>query len=78
MCRQEVRAMSQRAVSVIVDRLVTDQDVRDRFTQHRLEVLVDLQLYAGIELTADEIAAFVCADLEAWFSDGLVIAVRLH
>lgn len=70
--------MSKHAVGFVIDRLLTDQELRNRFAQAPLEVLADLYLFSGIELTLDEMGAFVQADPEVWSLSGHVIVGAVH
>jgi hypothetical protein len=57
--------MSQQMVGIVIDRLLTDEHVRVRFTRDRLETLAFLT-FLGIELTPDEIEALSRADARLW------------
>ena len=70
--------MSQAAVGFLIDTLLTDGNLRYRFAAHPLETLVELYLRAGIELTPDEIGAFVQTDPRTWLADGRVVAGPVH
>ena len=65
--------MSQKTVQLLMGRLLTDEELRARFTNHPLETLTALR-EQGFELTPDEIAAFVQSDPEMWPS----MAKRIH
>jgi hypothetical protein len=58
--------MSQQAVGNVIDRLLTDTDLRIRFIVDRMETLAELCL-RGFELTGDEIDLFYRTDARLWF-----------
>jgi hypothetical protein len=58
--------MSQRMVGVVVDKLLTDEELRCRFVVDRLETLAELCL-GGVELRPDEIDLFYRTDARLWF-----------
>ena len=58
--------MSQRVVETVIDRLLTEEHLRVRFALDRIETLADLGCQ-GLELTSDEIAMFIQADVRVWF-----------
>ena len=70
--------MSQHAVGLVIQSLLTDQYLRERFAEDPLEALAYLHLYAGIELALDEMGAFVRTDPAVWSSSGHVIAAKVH
>jgi hypothetical protein len=67
--------MSERAVRIAVDKLLTDEGLRLRFIRNRVETLVELCLY-GVDLSADEIALLCRADSRVWFQSGGRFGVR--
>ncbi len=69
--------MSQQAVGFLIDRLLTDEKLRDQFACNRLGTLVDLQLL-GLELTPDEIDAFAQTDPRTWLSSDQRFGGRVH
>lgn len=69
--------MSQRAVGITISRLLADEEFRDRFVLYPLDTLTDLHL-EGVELTLDEIGAFVQADLRTWSWRESRLAARRH
>jgi hypothetical protein len=70
--------MSQKAVSLIVQVLLTNAAVRRRFARHPLGVLAELQFCTGVELTADEMRAFARVDPDLWSSSAHVTRGRVH
>jgi hypothetical protein len=60
--------MSQRNVGHIIERLLTDEDMRLRFAFDPLERISALQMQ-GFDLTSDEIDAFVRSDVRVWFCE---------
>lgn len=58
--------MSQRAVGIVIDRLLTDIELRGRFVVDRLEALAALSVM-GLELTSDEFDLFIRTDARVWF-----------
>jgi hypothetical protein len=60
--------MSKRGVSVVIDTLLTDQNLRDRFAESPMDVLADLHFSAGIELTLAEVEALARAGPDVWRS----------
>jgi hypothetical protein len=69
--------MSQRMVERIVNRLLSEQDLRVRFALDRIETLADLS-FRGFELTPDEFDVFVRTDARVWFWDSEAAMERLH
>jgi len=65
--------MSQKTVQLVIGRLLTDEDLRDRFVEQPLETLTALR-NQGFELTGDEIEALVQTDAGVWPS----MARRIH
>ena len=57
--------MSKQNVAQVIDRLLTDEDLRERFEFGRIDTIAELHLL-GLDLTADEINAFVQSDLRLW------------
>ena len=57
--------MSQRNVELVIGRLVTDEELRARFSRAPLETLESLS-DQGYELTRGEIAALLDADIGLW------------
>ena len=69
--------MSQRMVGVVVHALLTDEDLRLRYTVDPIGALADLNL-RGVELTRDEIDVFVHTDARLWFWSGELLGVPVH
>lgn len=69
--------MSQQMVEIVIDRLLTDEDLRVRFALDRIETLADLS-FLGMELTPDEIDVFVQTDARVWFWQREVVGDRVH
>jgi hypothetical protein len=69
--------MSKRVVGIVIDRLLTDRDLRVRFQLDRIETLAALG-FRGFELTPDEIDVFIRTDPRLWFWDHEVAAERAH
>ena len=61
--------MSQQAVGNVIDRLLTDTDLRIRFIVDRMETLAELCL-RGCELSEEEIDLFYRTDARLWFWGG--------
>ena len=58
--------MSQVGVGIVMDKLLTDEDLRIRFALDRFETVAELCLL-GAELTRDEIDLFCQTDAHLWF-----------
>jgi hypothetical protein len=69
--------MSQQTVGITIERLLTDEEFRLRFTMYPLDTVADLHL-EGVELTPDEVRAFVQADLSTWSGTASLVAARHH
>ena len=69
--------MSQQMVGIVIDRLLTDEHVRVRFTRDRLETLAYLT-FLGIELTPGEIEVLSRVDARLWFWGSGVVGDRVH
>ena len=69
--------MSQQVVGIVIDRLLTDEDLRARFAWNRIEAVIELSL-DGLELTSDEIDAFVRTDARVWFLGSAMVGWRAH
>ena len=65
--------MSQKCVQQLIGRIITDEELRQRFVAEPLETLTTLR-DQGIELTAGEIEALVETDRQLWTS----AAARIH
>ena len=58
--------MSRASVGLIVEKLLTEENLRIRFAIDRMETIAELCL-RGFELTRDEIDLFRRADARLWF-----------
>ena len=58
--------MSQLGVRKVIDKLLTDENLRTRFALDRIETVAELCL-RGAELTRDEIDLFCRTDARLWF-----------
>jgi hypothetical protein len=65
--------MSQRCVQQLIGRIVTDEELRQRFVRDPLETLTTLR-DQGVELTVSEIEALVDTDTALWTA----AAARIH
>ena len=65
--------MSQKCVQQLIGRILTDEELRQRFVAEPLETLTTLR-DQGIELTAGEIEALVETDRQLWST----AAARIH
>jgi hypothetical protein len=64
--QQKEGVMSQAGVGMVVDKLLTDQNVRIGLALDPWETVADL-LLQGFDLTGDEIALFCQTDPRVWF-----------
>jgi hypothetical protein len=60
--------MSQQNVGNVINRLLTDEELRMRFALDPFDTLAELHL-RGMPLTPDEIDVFVQSDLRVWFGE---------
>jgi hypothetical protein len=58
--------MSEQNVGDVIDRLLTDGELRIRFALDRFDTIAELHL-RGLALTPDEIDAFVQSAVRVWF-----------
>jgi hypothetical protein len=58
--------MSQAHVGIVIEALLTDENLRIRFALNRIETVTELRL-RGVELTSDEVDLFCRADASLWF-----------
>lgn len=67
LCRAcgETHTVTQRSIEIVVGRLATDEDFRQRFLSDPHQTLVEL-LEWGTHLTQVEIAALVATDSALW------------
>ena len=57
--------MSQQMVGNVIDRLLTDEDLRIRFIAEPVETMADLHA-RGFELTSEEIDLFIHTNTRTW------------
>ena len=58
--------MSQAGVGTVIEKLLTDEDLRIRFALDRFETVAELCL-RGVELTRDEVDLFWRTNARLWF-----------
>ena len=58
--------MSRVGVGMVIDKLLTDENLRIRFALDRMETVAELFL-RGFDLSQDEIELFFQTDAELWF-----------
>jgi hypothetical protein len=63
---REEAVMSQQMVGIVINRLLTDEDLRIRLSVEPVDTLADLQA-SGVELTPDEIDLFIQTNARTWF-----------
>jgi hypothetical protein len=59
-------AMSQAGVGTVIEKLLTDENLRIRFELDRIETVAELCL-RGVELTRDEVDLFCWTNARLWF-----------
>jgi hypothetical protein len=64
--------MSHQTVGFVIDRLLTDRELRLRLALEPFETLADLS-DLGVELTRDEIDVFLQTDVRVWFWTSSVV-----
>ena len=69
--------MSQQTVGIVIDKLLTDEDLRIRFVVDRIDTLAELCL-RGFELSPDELDLFCRTDARLRFWGGTVMGERQH
>lgn len=69
--------MGQRSIEILVGRLVTDEELRQRFIAAPLETLRLVQ-QQGLELTAVELDALLASPVSLWTSLAAVLDERLQ
>ena len=69
--------MSQQIVGDVIDRLLSDEDLRVRFAVDRIEALAELSV-RGLLLTPDELDVFIRTDARLWFWGESVLGDRVH
>ena len=63
--------MSRAVVGMVVEKLLTDEDLRVRFALDPMDTIADLFL-RGLDLTGDEIDLFCRTDAGLWFLGEMV------
>ena len=58
--------MTQRSIEIIIGRLMTDEEFRERFQQAPLEALQVFMERWGADLSHAEIAALLAMDTDFW------------
>ena len=69
--------MGQRSIEILVGRLVTDEELRQRFIAAPLETLRLVQ-QQGLELTAAELDALLASPLSLWTRLAALLDERLQ
>jgi hypothetical protein len=69
--------MSLASVGMVIDKLLTDENLRIRFALDRVETIVDLCL-RGFDLTRDEIDLLCRTDAGVWFLRSAVSGAPQH
>jgi len=69
--------MSQRNVASIVDRLLTDPELRDEFALDPVRTIAELHML-GFLLSSAEIDAFIQTDVRCWCRERNIFPDREH
>ena len=69
--------MSRANVGMVIDKLLTDENLRIRFALDRLETVAELCL-RGFDLTRDEIDLLCRTDAGVWFLRSAVSGAPQH
>jgi hypothetical protein len=69
--------MSRTSVGMVIDKLLTDENLRIRFALDRLETVAELCL-RGFDLTRDEIDLLYRTDAGVWFLRSAVSGAPQH
>ena len=69
--------MSRASVGMVVDELLTDENLRIRFAVDPMETVAELSL-RGFDLTRDEIDLFCRTDAGVWFLRSAVRGAPRH
>jgi hypothetical protein len=69
--------MSRSIVGMVIDKLLTDENLRIRFALDRVETVADLCL-RGFDLTRDEIDLLCRTDAGVWFLRSAVRGAPQH
>jgi len=75
--QKEAGVMSRAGVGMVVEELLTDEDLRVRFALDPMETLAELCL-RGFNLTRDEIDLLSRTDAGVWFLRSAVSGAPLH
>ena len=69
--------MSQASVGMVIEKLLTDENLRIRFALDRMETVAELCL-RGFDLTRDEIDLLCRTDAGVWFLRSAVSGAPQH
>ena len=69
--------MSRARIGMVIDKLLTDENLRIRFALDRVETVIDLCL-RGFDLTRDEIDLLCRTDAGVWFLRSAVTGAPQH
>ena len=69
--------MSRAGVGMVIEKLLTDENLRIRFALDRMETVAELFL-RGFDLNQDEIELFSWTDADLWFLSEPVSGEWLH
>ncbi len=69
--------MSRTIIGMVIDKLLTDENLRIRFAIDRMETVADLCL-RGFDLTRDEIDLLCRTDAGVWFLRSAVSGAPQH
>ena len=69
--------MSQQIVGIVINRLLTDEDLRIRFIVEPMETMADLHA-RGFELTSEEIDLFIQTNTRTWLWTDMQAGLRPH
>lgn len=69
--------MSRASVGMVIDKLLTDENLRLRFALDRVETVAELCL-RGVDLTRDEIDLLCRTDAGVWFLRSAVRGAPQH
>ena len=69
--------MSRAGVGIVIEKLLTDEDLRIRFAVDRMETVAEISL-RGFDLSQDELDLFYRTDAGLWFLSAPVSGERQH
>ena len=69
--------MSRAGVGIVIEKLLTDEDLRIRFAVDRMETVAEISL-RGFDLSQDELDLFYRTDAGLWFIGAPVRGERQH